>query len=149
MNRLWVRFSSAFVAVILLSLCTLVVVAGIAFIDRDADFVRQRNSSADPTAVQPHEPFQIILVGSTVVIMGLIIGLGIVFSRSLTAPLNQLAIAAKRFAGHDWNQRVPGQGAREIQEVATAFNQMADELQQQETLRRNLMADIAHELRIL
>ncbi len=31
--------------------------------------------------------------------------------------------------------------------MGTAFNQMADRLQQSETLRRNLLADVAHELR--
>lgn len=146
MNRLWVRLSLAFAAVILLSLCSVVVVAGIAVLDRDADFVRERATAADPQSVQVNEPFQAILAGSTLVIAGIIIGVGIVLSRSLTAPLNRLALAANRFAARDWSQRVPVSGASEIRQVATAFNQMADELQQQETLRRNLMADIAHEL---
>jgi two-component system OmpR family sensor kinase/two-component system sensor histidine kinase BaeS len=146
MNRLWVRFSLAFVAVILLSLCTFPIVAIIAFIARDA--LRAPQLQAAPVLYVPvHEPFQAILVGSSLLILGLIIVLGIVLSRSLTAPLNELAVAAKRFAARDWNQRVPVRGAMEVQEVSTAFNQMVDELQKQETLRRNLMADIAHELR--
>lgn len=147
MNRLWVRFSLAFAAVILLSLCSVAVIGAIAYLDRDADLVQERQSAENPEEVHVNEPFQAILATSIVVIAGLIIGLGILLSRSLTAPLSQLAVAAKRFAARDWEQRVPVRGAQEIVEVATAFNQMADELQQQETLRRNLMADIAHELR--
>lgn len=73
--------------------------------------------------------------------------LGIVLSRTLTAPLAQLAQAAHRFAARDWSQRVQVRGAQEIAEVSTAFNQMADELQRQEIARRSMIADIAHELR--
>ncbi len=88
----------------------------------------------------------------TLVIAGLIAGalsivLGIVLSRTLSAPLANLAQAAHRFAARDWNQRVPVRGAQEVAEVATAFNRMADDLQRQETTRRNMIADIAHELR--
>ena len=39
--------------------------------------------------------------------------------------------------------RAPG----ELSELVTAFDQMADTLDQQEQLRRNLVADVAHELR--
>jgi signal transduction histidine kinase len=38
-------------------------------------------------------------------------------------------------------------GSQELQAAATAFNQMAEQLEQAETLRRNLLADVAHELR--
>lgn len=147
MNRLWVRLSCAFVVVIVLTFCSIAAVGIIAYLDRDADLVQQRQNSENPQEVRVNEPVQAILVGSTVVIAVLIVGVGVLLSRSLSAPLNQLAVAANRFAARDWKQRVPVRGAREIQQVATAFNQMADELQQQETLRRNLMADIAHELR--
>jgi two-component system OmpR family sensor kinase/two-component system sensor histidine kinase BaeS len=137
----------AFIAILLLSFCTFAVVGAIAFLNRDADLVQQRQNSENQSDVQVNEPFVTILGASTVVIMTLVVGLGVWLSRSLTAPLNQLAVAAKRIAARDWSQRVPVRGAQEIVEVATAFNQMADELEHQETLRRNLMADIAHELR--
>lgn len=146
MNRLWVRFSIVFVAVILLSLCAFVFTAGVTFIARDAELTQQRQNAPNETVVV-NEPFPAIFARSAFLILLLIVVLAIVSSRSLTAPLNQLAAAANRFAARDWSQRVPVQGAREIQQVAMAFNQMADELQQQENLRRNLMADIAHELR--
>ncbi len=73
--------------------------------------------------------------------------LSIVLSRTLTAPLANLAHAAHRFAARDWSQRVKVQGAQEIAQVASAFNAMADDLQRQEAVRRNMIADIAHELR--
>lgn len=81
-------------------------------------------------------------------VLGIVLGLFI--SRMLATPLSVLARTARAFAAHDWNQRVPVQGKTaiiEVAEVAHAFNDMADELQRAETQRRNMMADIAHELR--
>ncbi len=81
-------------------------------------------------------------------ILGIVLGL--FMSRMLATPLSVLAKTARAFAAHDWNQRVPIQGTTaiiEVAEVAHAFNDMADELQRAETQRRNMMADIAHELR--
>jgi two-component system OmpR family sensor kinase/two-component system sensor histidine kinase BaeS len=57
------------------------------------------------------------------------------------------AQAARAFAGHKWDQRVAISGTEEVADVARAFNDMANSLQRAEALRRNLMADIAHELR--
>ncbi len=78
-------------------------------------------------------------------------GLGILvggwMSRTLAAPLANLARAARLFAARDWHHRVEVAGADEIATVAREFNAMADELARAETLRRNLMADVAHELR--
>lgn len=147
MNRLWVRFSFAFIAVLFLSVCIVALVAVFAYIQRDTIFLPQNQTTPGTQPQHFSEPFQLILVASSIGILALIVVVGILMSRSLTAPLNHLATAANRFAARDWNERVPVRGAREIVQVATAFNQMADELQQQETLRRNLMADIAHELR--
>ncbi len=81
---------------------------------------------------------------------GLGIVLGLLISRTLAAPLADLAGAARAFAAHDWGRRVRAHGiaqTAEVAEVARAFNDMADALQDAETLRRNLMADVAHELR--
>ncbi len=84
----------------------------------------------------------VALVGGA---MGLI--LGVVMSRSVTAPLNNLANAAKAIGARHLNQRVEETGTVEMIAVARAFNEMASDLQQGEQLRRNLLADVAHELR--
>jgi len=89
---------------------------------------------------------------NTLLIVALAVGglgilLGIIISRTLAAPLANLARAARAFAARDWNRRVKVGGTKEIAEVGRAFNEMASEIQRTETLRRNLVADIAHELR--
>ncbi len=75
------------------------------------------------------------------------ITLGFVIARGLTAPLSRLARAARRISQGEFSQRVPVEGTAEIAEVAGAFNDMAGDLERAERLRRNMVADIAHELR--
>jgi len=88
----------------------------------------------------------------TLVIAALIAGalgiiLGLVVSRAVAAPLNDLANAAHAFAERDWSRRVRVSGTAEVATVAREFNAMADAIQRGEAQRRALVADIAHELR--
>jgi two-component system OmpR family sensor kinase len=77
--------------------------------------------------------------------LGVLLGLGI--SRSLTAPLQRLATAARAVARRDFSRRVQVHGSAELNEVAYAFNDMVIALEEAEQQRRNLVADVAHELR--
>lgn len=78
---------------------------------------------------------------------GVAILLSLLFARQITAPLQKLTRAAKKFAGGDLSQRVPVDSKDEIGELAVAFNSMAENLATNTQLRRQLVADIAHELR--
>jgi signal transduction histidine kinase len=72
---------------------------------------------------------------------------GVLLSRGLSAPLSNLAEAARAIGGRNLARRVDVRGSQEVQEVARAFNEMASKLEQAEILRQNLLADVAHELR--
>ncbi|KAA3642369.1 MAG: HAMP domain-containing protein [Chloroflexi bacterium] len=71
----------------------------------------------------------------------------VLLSRSLTSPLNRLVSAAKAIGAKDLSQRVDEKGTSEVRQLARAFNEMAEGLEHAETLRSNLLADVAHELR--
>jgi two-component system OmpR family sensor kinase/two-component system sensor histidine kinase BaeS len=91
-------------------------------------------------------------INRSLITAGLIAGilgmaLGVLIARNLSAPMGRLAGAARRIAQGHLNERVPVKGAEEITNLATAFNEMAEHLEQAEQLRRNLVADVAHELR--
>ncbi len=87
------------------------------------------------------------LVSVALLAGGVAIVLGLAVSRSLAQPLNRLAAAARAIAANDLTQRVEPGGAAEVIEVGHAFNEMAASLEKAEALRRNMVADVAHELR--
>ena len=92
------------------------------------------------------------ILGRSLLIAAAVVGLGgivfgVVMSRSLTAPLDELARAARDIGARRLNRRVKEEGSDEVIAVSRAFNDMAADLQQAETQRRNLLADVAHELR--
>ena len=70
-----------------------------------------------------------------------------VVSVRVVRPVRALAGAAQRVSqgGHD--SRVPVRGTDELAQLAGAFNHMAASLQHAEDTRRQLLADVAHELR--
>jgi signal transduction histidine kinase len=71
----------------------------------------------------------------------------VVFVRRVMSPIGDIVGAAHRVADGDLTTRVATAGPPAIRAVATAFNDMAERLASQEKQRRELMADIAHELR--
>jgi two-component system sensor histidine kinase BaeS len=75
------------------------------------------------------------------------VGLGYFFSRLISEPMKQLTLAARKVATGDFSQRVSASTDDEIGEVSVAFNTMAEQLEAKEKSRRQLLADIAHELR--
>ena len=73
---------------------------------------------------------------------------GLAVARRITRPVGRLISVTRAMAGGDRSARVgsvPAPG--ELGELAAAFDQMADTLGRQEQLRRDLVADVAHELR--
>jgi signal transduction histidine kinase len=73
--------------------------------------------------------------------------LGALLVQQIIAPLRRLQSAAHAIAGGDLSQRVATTSRDEVGEVSRAFNHMAEALEDNERLRRHMMADIAHELR--
>ena len=68
-------------------------------------------------------------------------------TRRLTEPLEVLASTARAFASGDRDARAAVDAPGELGELATTFNEMADEVVAGEETRRRLSADVAHELR--
>ncbi len=81
-----------------------------------------------------------------VVLLGAVL-LSVATARYVTAPLRQVATAARRLARREFHHRVPEKGPAEVVAVARAFNEMATALERSENAQRQLLADIAHELR--
>jgi signal transduction histidine kinase len=108
----------------------------------------------DP-AVEPYLPSlqrlsesmnRFLVVGGLLAI-GLALVLTFLLSRRVTSPIQALALTAGQLGRGDLSQRAQVQEKGEIGELAQAFNSMATNLQHAEQLRRDLVADVAHELR--
>lgn len=82
-----------------------------------------------------------LIAGAAAVLIGLVI------TRQIVSPLQRLTSAAHRIAAGDLSQRVSVESKDETGELAASFNTMAEALSKNEELRRNMVADIAHELR--
>ena len=87
-------------------------------------------------------PFPLLILG--------LLGVAFVVGRAvrrLAAPIGEVMEAADRVAGGDYSTRVQVRGPGEVGRLAHSFNQMTERLQANETQRRALLADVAHELR--
>src|SRR5215813_3908580 len=91
---------------------------------------------------------QILTTGGLLWVAALFIAIGFGLTmRLLGRPLSEVIAAADRVASGDFAVRVPEHGPPSLRSVASAFNSMMSRLEQQQLARRELMADIAHELR--
>ncbi len=78
-------------------------------------------------------------------ILAVLIGLRTV--RGFVMPLTDILAVIDAAAEGDLSVRVPENGRGEMERLARAFNRMLAELERTERQRRNLTADVAHELR--
>jgi signal transduction histidine kinase len=67
--------------------------------------------------------------------------------RRTAAPVGDVMEAADRVAAGDYSVRLHERGPREMRRLARAFNAMTERLQASDQQRRNLLADVTHELR--
>jgi histidine kinase len=68
-------------------------------------------------------------------------------SRRIVAPIRTLTDASQHIADGHYTERVHVNGTDEIAQLAARFNQMAAQLEQVESMRRQLIGDVTHELR--
>jgi signal transduction histidine kinase len=85
--------------------------------------------------------FAVLIAGFAALILAMVL------SYSLAHPVRTLQNAASHLAAGDLSHRVQIQGQDEFANLGRTFNHMAESLQNAEESRRNMTADIAHELR--
>ena len=73
---------------------------------------------------------------------------GLTVARRITRPITRLITATRSMAGGDRSARAGDiRAAAELRDLASAFDQMADAVSREDRIRRDLVADLAHELR--
>lgn len=73
--------------------------------------------------------------------------LGILLARSISRPVRELTLATQAVAQGELGRQVEVRTTDEIGELAASFNQMSTDLARGADLRRQMTADIAHDLR--
>jgi signal transduction histidine kinase len=95
---------------------------------------------AGPRGPFPGVVFLIALVVIGVVLFGRLL-------RRTARPIGDVMDAAARLREGDLSARAREAGPPEVRELARSFNAMAERLETDEARRRNLLADVTHELR--
>lgn len=75
------------------------------------------------------------------------LALAFVLAQGLAGPLRRIRRGAERIAGGDLDARLTATGGPELAAVAGALNRLAETLAHEEELRKESVADVAHELR--
>ncbi len=96
-------------------------------------------------------PPLVMLISMAIVLLAVLVMAGLLTAawgfRKYGSPLAGIMAAADVVAQGDLEVRVPENGPPEIHALAVSFNRMVRELQRADRQRRNLTADVAHELR--
>ncbi|UNC92672.1 sensor histidine kinase [Candidatus Contubernalis alkaliaceticus] len=87
------------------------------------------------------------ILGGGVIAVGLAAVISLFFTRKIVSPLYRLNAGVKEFARGNYKTRVIVDSQDEIGKLGEAFNFMADSVEKSEELKRNMTADVAHELR--
>ncbi|MCJ7435680.1 MAG: HAMP domain-containing histidine kinase [Anaerolineales bacterium] len=85
-------------------------------------------------------------VGFVVFVIAMMIAAGIGLRR-ISKPLDELLEASNKVAGGDYTVSVQEKGWPEVRSLARGFNAMTEKLQVNDQQRRNMLADVSHELR--
>lgn len=92
--------------------------------------------------------FMALFITVSVLVLTAAMALEWVTSSRRAKPLQEMAQAAHSFSKGNYAARVqPYRGENEIAELTASFNSMAESLERNESLRRELIANVAHELR--
>lgn len=88
---------------------------------------------------------QLTYISIIIVIFAIVIA--IIVSKYISSPISVLNSTAKKMAKGDYDVTFEGEGYLEINELNETLNNTVAELKKTETLRRELMANVSHDLR--
>lgn len=87
------------------------------------------------------------LIISTFVTLLIALALGGFLIQSFTQPIRKLASATEKVAGGELGYQVDIQSKDELGKLASSFNRMSSDLEKSDRARKQMTADIAHDLR--
>jgi two-component system, OmpR family, sensor kinase len=88
---------------------------------------------------------EILVAGAIALLLALVAGY--LVARALARRVKRLELAAKQVAAGDFSRPIPVDSTDELGQLAVAFNEMQQQLQQLEQARKKFIATASHELR--
>ena len=73
--------------------------------------------------------------------------LGVALSKTIVTPLKELISAVSQMSKGDFNKQLPVYSDDELGELSRSFNAMAEEIDNETSIRQQMFADISHELK--
>ncbi len=124
-------------------------VAGVPILQRDGEAAGYVFAAAEIGAVwELWRRFTLMLLLTGCFTLLIAIPISVISSRRETAPLKEMAAAARQFAKGDMSTRISLRGrSDEVMELCEAFNQMADALESSEERRKEFISSVSHELK--
>lgn len=110
--------------------------------------LREQATSAKTTLVRDHASsaaevlFYLMLFGMAGALL-----FAFLHARGISRPLKRLAQGMRRVGRGEFTRSVPLYGPKEVQDLAVAFNSMAEELELLDRLKADFTAHVSHELR--
>jgi two-component system sensor histidine kinase BaeS len=87
-------------------------------------------------------------IGIIALVLAVFLGIvSILLMRRFVNPLADVIFAAREVAGGNLKTRIPTKGPQDLRSLSNSFNEMAESLERSDRERREMLADIAHELR--
>ncbi|MEM7535258.1 MAG: ATP-binding protein [Chloroflexota bacterium] len=149
MDRLWVRLSVAISTVIATIFISLFLILYASLNPPNGDLEQALETAIGEWTTNDNAWWQFPEAILKASLYASILGVagGVVVSRFISNPITELVDAARRIGAGDLDTHIELSGSREIDELASTFNQMATDLKAAQERRKHMMADVAHELR--
>ncbi|MGE7215058.1 sensor histidine kinase [Priestia koreensis] len=149
MSGLHLRITKYFV---ISAFCILFLASAIIAIEIHYHLAMFQNESAHSQAMNPlsHHLERALLSSLLYTVIGVFLLVMIVsyfVAKKMSTPLVRMRYAAEQMAGGNWEVRTEMRGDDEVSELGKSLNQLAEQLQAQESVRKQMTSDIAHELR--
>jgi signal transduction histidine kinase len=141
------RIALAAIATMVLAVAIVAGGVGVVGADTFSQLMMKHGASAEEAHAMFDASITLVLAAAVLAAVVAAAVLAVFLARRVGRPLSQIAEAARRVAGGDFGARVPRSGPEEIASLADSFNQMAASLDAQEQLRREFIANAAHELK--
>jgi signal transduction histidine kinase len=109
----------------------------------DAMLPRDSYSPEDAFLARVNQAIAFGALGATVIALAL----GGLLARAISRPVQELTDATQRVADGELGHQVPVRTKDELGDLAVSFNRMSADLATSNQLRRQMTADVAHELR--